>query len=468
MRLRGDYLAIVTLAFAEIVRIVLVNWDVVTHGEAGLFGFPGVRFFGLPFIPGPRGFDAHFGLKFAGVHKLIFLYYLVLALAILANFVSIRLRRLPLGRAWEALREDEIACRALGLDTANIKLTAFALGAFFAGVAGCLFALRQGFVSPSSFTFTESATILAIVVLGGRGSQVGVAMAAVLIVGASEVLRELTFLKAIFGRGIRPDPIPHAAGRHGHGGDDEFSPTRAGVVARADHRPQGRRGVRMTAPRWIADPLLQVDRLTMRFGGLVAVNNVSFVAGRGDITALIGPNGAGKTTLFNCLTGFYKPTVGRIAFSPRGGLDDGRIEALTATGAKSSRDNGENIYLLERMADHEIAKKARVARTFQNIRLFPGMSALENLIVAQHVALARASGLSVFGLLGLPSWRRAERRRGGAGRKMAGADRTAPSRQRPGRRPALWRPEAARNRPRHVHRPGPALPRRTGGGPQRQ
>jgi len=170
----------------------------------------------------------------------------------------------------------------------------------------------------------------------------------------------------------------------------------------------------MTAPRWIADPLLQVDRLTMRFGGLVAVNNVSFAAGRGDITALIGPNGAGKTTLFNCLTGFYKPTVGRIAFSPRGGLDGDRIEALTATSAKNSRarnfpDNGEAIYLLERMADHEIAKKARVARTFQNIRLFPGMSALENLIVAQHVALAKASGLSVFGLLGLPSWRRAER-----------------------------------------------------------
>jgi branched-chain amino acid transport system permease protein len=204
LRLRGDYLAIVTLAFAEIVRIVLVNWDVVTHGEAGLYGFPGVSFFGLPFIPGPRGFDAYFGFKFAGVHKLIFLYYLVLALAILANFVSIRLRRLPLGRAWEALREDEIACRALGLDTANIKLTAFALGAFFAGVAGCLFALRQGFVSPSSFTFTESATILAIVVLGGRGSQVGVAMAAVLIVGASEVLRELTFLKAIFGEDFDP------------------------------------------------------------------------------------------------------------------------------------------------------------------------------------------------------------------------------------------------------------------------
>jgi branched-chain amino acid transport system permease protein len=204
LRLRGDYLAIVTLAFAEIVRIVLINWDVVTHGEAGLFGYPGLNFFGLPFIPGPRGFDAHFGLPFAGVHKLVFLYYLVLLLALATNFISIRLRRLPLGRAWEALREDEIACRALGLDTANIKLTAFALGAFFAGLAGCLFALRQGVVSPSSFTFTESALILAIVVLGGGGSQLGVAIAAIFLVGASEALRELNFLKTLFGEGFDP------------------------------------------------------------------------------------------------------------------------------------------------------------------------------------------------------------------------------------------------------------------------
>jgi branched-chain amino acid transport system permease protein len=204
LRLRGDYLAIVTLAFAEIVRIVLINWDVVTHGEAGLFGFPGLNFFGLPFIPGPRGFAAHVGLPFAGIHKLIFLYYLVLVLALAANFVSLRLRRLPLGRAWEALREDEIACRALGLNTANIKLTAFALGAFFAGVAGCLFALRQGFVSPSAFTFSESALILAIVVLGGGGSQLGVAVAAIFLVGASELLRELTFLKSVFGDSFDP------------------------------------------------------------------------------------------------------------------------------------------------------------------------------------------------------------------------------------------------------------------------
>ena len=165
----------------------------------------------------------------------------------------------------------------------------------------------------------------------------------------------------------------------------------------------------MSGARWINDPLLQVDRLTMRFGGLTAVNDVSFSVGRGDITALIGPNGAGKTTLFNCLTGFYKPTVGRIAFAPRGGLDAARIETLTRSSGKSARDHGQPLFLLERMADHEITRRAKVARTFQNIRLFSGMSVLENLIIAQHDELMRASGLSLFGLLGLPIYRRSEK-----------------------------------------------------------
>jgi branched-chain amino acid transport system ATP-binding protein len=135
-----------------------------------------------------------------------------------------------------------------------------------------------------------------------------------------------------------------------------------------------------------ARPLLTVERLTMRFGGLVAVNDVSFAAGDAEITAIIGPNGAGKTTLFNCLTGFYKPTVGRLTL-----------------------DNGERRYLLERMDDFRIAQKAHVGRTFQNIRLFPAMSVLENLIVAQHNPLMRASGYSVFGLLGIGGYRTAER-----------------------------------------------------------
>jgi branched-chain amino acid transport system permease protein len=204
LRLRGDYLAIVTMAFGEIIRIVLVNWSVVTNGDAGISGIPRASFFGLPFTAGPNGFAATFGLKFSPIHRVIFLYYLILCLALLTNFVTVRLRRLPIGRAWEALREDEIACRSLGLDTVKLKLAAFALGAMFGGFAGAFFAVRQGFVSPSSFTFIESATILAIVVLGGRGSQLGVAFAAVVIIGGSEILRELDFLKQIFGEGFDP------------------------------------------------------------------------------------------------------------------------------------------------------------------------------------------------------------------------------------------------------------------------
>ena len=160
--------------------------------------------------------------------------------------------------------------------------------------------------------------------------------------------------------------------------------------------------------RWLTDPILAVEHLSMRFGGLVAVNDVSFSVGRGDITALIGPNGAGKTTVFNCITGFYKPTQGRLAFAREGRADHDEVRALTNTGKRHARLPSGDVYLLERMPDHEIAAKARVARTFQNIRLFGGMTALENLVGAQHNALMRASGWSLLGLIGAPSWRRAE------------------------------------------------------------
>lgn len=160
--------------------------------------------------------------------------------------------------------------------------------------------------------------------------------------------------------------------------------------------------------RWQSDPLLVVDHLTMRFGGLTAVNKLSFQVGRGDITALIGPNGAGKTTVFNCVTGFYKPTEGRLALARQGKADPADVEALTRSGERHGAYASGDLYLLERMPDHEIARVAHVARTFQNIRLFSGMTTLENLIVAQHNALMAASGYSILGLLGLPSYRRSE------------------------------------------------------------
>jgi branched-chain amino acid transport system permease protein len=190
LRLRGDYLAIVTLGFGEIIRLILLNWQDLTGGPNGITGIPRPSFFGLPFNASETGFAATFGLSYSATHRTVFLYYLILALALLTNWVTLRLRRLPIGRAWEALREDEIGCRALGINTTTTKLTAFAMGAMFGGFAGAFFATRQGFISPESFTFTESAMVLAIVVLGGMGSQLGVAVAATVMLGGFELFRE--------------------------------------------------------------------------------------------------------------------------------------------------------------------------------------------------------------------------------------------------------------------------------------
>ncbi|KUL97535.1 ABC transporter permease [Bosea sp. WAO] len=204
LRLRGDYLAIVTLAFGEIIRLVLVNWTDFSNGYAGISGIPRPTFFGIPFTAADNGFAAVFGLEFTPLYRTIFLYYVILCLALLTAFVSLRLRRLPVGRAWEALREDEIACRSLGINTTNTKLTAFSLGAMFGGFAGSFFAARQGFISPESFVFMESAIILAIVVLGGMGSLWGCAIAATAMIGGTELLRELDFLKQVFGNDFDP------------------------------------------------------------------------------------------------------------------------------------------------------------------------------------------------------------------------------------------------------------------------
>ncbi|AZO39767.1 high-affinity branched-chain amino acid ABC transporter permease LivM [Mesorhizobium sp. M7D.F.Ca.US.005.01.1.1] len=207
LRLRGDYLAIVTLAFGEIIRLVLINWREVTNGSAGISGIPKVSFFGLMSfnVSDPNYIAKVLHIAQSGAYYKIFLYYLILGLCLLTAFVTIRLRRLPVGRAWEALREDEIACRSLGINTTTTKLTAFATGAMFGGFAGSFFAARQGFVSPESFVFLESAIILAIVVLGGMGSLVGIAVAAMVMIGGTEALRELDFLKQIFGPDFTPE-----------------------------------------------------------------------------------------------------------------------------------------------------------------------------------------------------------------------------------------------------------------------
>ena len=205
LRLRGDYLAIVTLAFGEIIRVVILNAASITGGPNGIGGIPRPTLFGLTFDNSdePGTFAHFFGLEPSPSYRVAFLYYVILALALLTNWVTLRLRRVALGRAWEALREDEVACRSLGINVTVTKLTAFAIGATFGGFAGAFFATRNAFISPESFTFIESAIVLAIVVLGGLGSQLGTALAALVMIGGTELFRDLAeYRMLIFGAAL--------------------------------------------------------------------------------------------------------------------------------------------------------------------------------------------------------------------------------------------------------------------------
>jgi hypothetical protein len=246
--------------------------------------------------PSPRSF----GLEYSPSHRIVFLYYLILALALLTNLFVSRMRKLPIGRAWEAMREDEIACKAMGINARNVKLSAFAIGAMLGGFAGVFFAARQGFISPESFTFNESAIILAIVVLGGMGSQLGVVLASLVLVLLPELGRDFAeYRMLLFGAAMILIMVWKPGGILSH-----REPT---LRYLADGRP----------PMSAAPPLLSVERLTMRFGGLLAIDDLSLDVAARQITGVIGPNGAGKTTFFNCLTGFYKPTKAASASTTR-------------------------------------------------------------------------------------------------------------------------------------------------------
>ena len=194
LRLRGDYLAIVTLGFGEIIRLLLNNLTELTGGPDGISGISKPTVFGIEMArsasaEGGMTFHQLIGLPYQGGHMVIFLYLLALMMAVFTYFVTGRLQRMPVGRAWEALRDDEIACRSLGINPTAVKLSAFTLGAAFAGMAGSFFAARQGLVTPESFTFIESAMILAIVVLGGMGSQTGIILSALILTVLPEVAR---------------------------------------------------------------------------------------------------------------------------------------------------------------------------------------------------------------------------------------------------------------------------------------
>lgn len=207
LRLRGDYLAVVTLGFAEILRVVLLNWVSLTGGPNGINGIARPTLFGLSFerVPpaGAPSFHDFFGLPFESSTRVLFLYYLVLALVLIVYVVTQRLRKLPLGRALEATREDELAAQAVGMNVTRIRLAGYVMAGCLGSLAGAFFAARQGFISPESFTFTESAMILAIVILGGVGHPLGIALAALFLVGLPEIFRDLQDYRLIaFGAGM--------------------------------------------------------------------------------------------------------------------------------------------------------------------------------------------------------------------------------------------------------------------------
>ena len=203
LRLRGDYLAIVTLGFGEIIRIVINNMTWLTGGPNGVGGIPDPTLFNMEFgrilkDPGDTLFYKVLGIEYNSNYKVMFLYLVTLGFAFFTVYIINRLTKMPVGRAWEALREDEIACRSLGLSRTGIKLSAFTLGAFFAGFAGCVFAAKQGFISPDSFNLYESVIVLVIVVLGGMGSQVGVILAAAILTMLPELARDMAQYRMLF------------------------------------------------------------------------------------------------------------------------------------------------------------------------------------------------------------------------------------------------------------------------------
>jgi branched-chain amino acid transport system permease protein len=365
LRLRGDYLAIVTLGFGEIVPVVARNWDGLTNGAQGLGGIRTPRLFGYDFGFSPYPY-----------------YFLGLGLVAVAVWLSIRLQESRVGRAWMAIREDELAAGAMGVNHVHYKLLAFAMGAAVGGLGGTFYVAKLTTATPDMFTFPVSVMVLVMVVLGGMGSIRGVVVAALFLAFLqSVILQELTdwvhalgrlvgsaflqrielitSLELIFGvilvlmmifrrEGIWPavrrvsalSPEQQAA-----------APSRGAAVqlswsqaARAD-----------AAPR----TLLEIESLSKQFGGVAAADRISLTVRAGELVSVIGPNGSGKTTLFNLITGLIARDSGSIR------LEGQEIGALPA---------------------HAIVARG-VARTFQNIRLFNNLSVLENLLVGEHARL---------------------------------------------------------------------------------
>jgi branched-chain amino acid transport system permease protein len=375
LRLRGDYLAIVTLGFGEMIRILLNNLDRVTNGPRGVINIDPATIDVTRLDP--RSVATAKLLLYPPLPDLLHwlpltlsspvqYYYLILILCVAAIFFSYRLEGSRIGRAWAAIREDEDAAQTMGINKTTTKLLAFALGASTAGFSGVIFSGLQGFVSPESFILLESITILAMVVLGGMGSIPGVVLGAVILVVVPEVLREYAQYRfTIFGLGLTLMMLVRPGGlwpvRVREVVIPEAPPDAAeSPVARVTPRAEILGGPSAVAPVGLREGFLTVDGVSKSFGGLRAVNNVSFAVSRGQLIAVIGPNGAGKTTVFNLITGVYPLTAGAIRFGAR------EIQGLPP---------------------HEVTALG-VARTYQNIRLFRGMSVLDNVLVGTHCRTA--------------------------------------------------------------------------------
>ncbi len=374
IRLKGDYLAIVTLAFAQIFKLLLLNLDSpvdITGGVNGIFGFDPISIFGLP-ITSPLAYA-----------------YLIWLAAVLAAAGSFRIKASRIGRGWEAIREDELAAEAMGVNTTWMKLLAFAGGAFVAGAAGCLFASFQDSVFPNNFDFQQLVIVYCMVILGGLGNITGVIAGAVILSILPEFLREygayrmmsygliLIVLMALRPQGIMGDigflkrrqkrPDRDESGRLRASTDLYYEP-RNGDVRTHKAQIRFRKSSRV---------MLEIKNITQDFGGIQAVSNLSFVVHEKEILSIIGPNGAGKTTLFNLISGIYPPTKGSIFF-----------EGAPITGLKPHR-----------------VVRAGIARTFQNLRLFNKMSVFDNARVGRF---CRTSAGPMVVLLNLPRHRREE------------------------------------------------------------
>jgi branched-chain amino acid transport system permease protein len=351
LRLRSDYLAIVTLGFGEMTRIAITNWDY-AGGPNGVWN-----------IPWPSAFGYEFNTQAA---------FLVVSLCLLAiaMIFAQNLDHSRLGRGWVAMREDEFAAEAVGVPTLRLKLLAYVMGGMWAGLAGAFFATRIGTIDPTSFTFQLSVLILIVVVLGGSGSLPGVLLGALVVVALPEVLRQfatyriLIFAILLIGMMLlRPQglwPRVRRKPKPFYGLEDDEARDVSEEILREHQLQVAARGRKQSGDghrtAGAGEALLKVEDLVQQFGGLRAVDGVSFEVLGGEVFSIIGPNGAGKTTVFNCITGVKKPRQGTIEF------------------------NGRSVVGLR---PHVIVSRG-IGRTFQGIRLFKLMAVFENVMAGLY------------------------------------------------------------------------------------